>query len=160
MKFSMIFLIVAGLFTACQHFSLDTNSADRLDADRESDTVYISYLSVEVDKSRYASGDTIRVTLRNDSAEPVYLDGCSQFYLASKADSIWQLQPFVVCVWEGFAVEVAPNSRLQQSFPARDHRGVFRIAAPVYTICQPGKPISQAECNDREVLFSSEFMIE
>ena len=152
MKTILVLPVLAGLLFACQRVSLDTDNSSILGVDTK---VYLS-----VDKTRYQNSDLIQISLRNEEGEPVFLEGCSQFYLESKADSGWAAQPLIVCVWEGYAVKVAPAEQFQRSVSAQNLHGTYRVSAPAHFGCQLDKPISEADCGRRTVVFSQEFVVE
>jgi len=113
-----------------------------------------------VDKTNFAAADTIQVRLHNGSAEPVYLEGCSQLLLATKIDSGWSESPLWVCVWEGLAVKTLADSSYRLAWPAAYlHTGMFRFVAPVYYGCAEGRPVSEARCLLTEKIYSAEFTV-
>lgn len=120
---------------------------------------FTGLLDLTVDKTVYALEDTIQVTLHNNSDQPVYLEGCSQLYLATETDTGWVEGPLVVCVWEGYAVRIDPDSVFTEKHPAKHFLGVHKFVAPVYYGCGEGKPISQAECMSQAKIYSPEFTV-
>jgi hypothetical protein len=117
-----------------------------------------SPIYLTVDKLVYAPEDTIRVTLHNNSDEPVFLEGCNHLYLATKTDTGW-IAPGVRCVWEGFAVKILPRGSFNEKHPPRYFRGLHKFFARVYFGCLDGKPISEAKCADRTILYSPQFAV-
>lgn len=99
-----------------------------------------------VDKSTYLPEDTVLVTLHNDGEEPVFLDGCSALFLATKTDTGWNEQPIKICVWEGIIQKVGPNRIYQEKYEAKYFRGAHKFVAPIGVGCQEGMPTGQAKC--------------
>lgn len=122
--------------------------------DNHSGQVYLT-----VDKTIYSVDDTIRVTLHNQTDEPVFLEGCSALYIATEADTGWAMAPTVVCVWEGFALRIGSSSTYQEKYAAKYFPGVHRFSAPVYFECLDGEPISRAKCGRHDVIHSQEFTV-
>jgi len=120
---------------------------------------FTSPIYLSVDKVIYAPEDTILAILHNQSDEPVFLEGCNQLYLATKTDTGWVEDVMWVCVWEGFAVKINPNSVFQQKHHAKYFRGVHRFIAPIYFGCLDGEPISGAECNHKDKIYSPQFTV-
>ena len=117
-------------------------------------------IRLTVDKVLYSATDTIHVRLQNDGADPIFLEGCSQLFLAAKVDTGWIESPLWVCAWEGFAVEIAADSSYGLTWPAEYLRaGRYRFVAPVYFGCTSGQPISGAQCTRREVVYSQDFYV-
>lgn len=111
------------------------------------------------DRLEYTVADTIFVTLINDSQKSVFLEGCNQFYLASKVDTGWVDAPIILCFWEGYGVKVAPASRHRDRHEAEYFVGTHKFSAPLYFGCKEGEPISSAECTGRSVIRSAEFTV-
>ncbi len=117
-------------------------------------------VSVYTDKLHYSLSDTIKITLKNGSDQPVYLEGCNVFYMNTATDTGWVVSPMVVCVWEGFARKIAPGQRYTESYYAGLlQTGEHRFTVSVFRSCTDGKPISQAECQSSETLNSAVFTL-
>lgn len=99
-----------------------------------------------VDRDTYAPEDTIRVTLENNGTETLFLEGCSQFTLATRVDSLWEEKPLVICVWAGTAVPVEPGTTFRQTLPAKAYSGTHKFRAPIYFGCRRNAPISTPPC--------------
>ena len=110
-------------------------------------------------KVRYNQDDVIIITLKNNSTTPLFLPGCSPFYMADKTDRGWIAHPLVVCVWEGYAKKIDPGKIYQEEYPAVLFMGTHRIEATIYWQCQEGRPISEAKCKREERTFSREFIV-
>jgi|GEM_PF-6629893 len=132
---------------------------DRLLPLFESDPVKSDGVFLYTDRSVYASADTVRITLRNDTEDPVYLDGCSAFAIAARGDSGWTISPLHICVWEGFGQKIPAGGKHQETLATALYTGAFKIYARVHWACQDDKPISQAECQRTEERWSKEFTI-
>lgn len=118
-----------------------------------------SDLTLTVDKENYSANDTILVSLRNNSDEPVFLGGCSPIFIASQTDTGWSAAPLVVCVWEGFAQKVEVGKSFQQRIPARYFPGVHKFEASVYVGCADNEPVSNARCRWLGAVSSKEFHV-
>lgn len=115
---------------------------------------------VYTDKLHYSLSDTIKITLKNGSDQPVYLEGCNVFFRNTATDAGWVVSPMVVCVWEGFARKIEPEQRYTESYyTGLMQKGEFRFTVTVFRSCQDGKPISQAECKSSETLGTEVFTI-
>lgn len=112
-----------------------------------------------VDKTVYTADETVHVELLNHSDVPLFLEGCSQLQIGTKADTGWAEAPLIECVWEGFAVKIPADSSYALDWPAAYLRGTHRFAAHLYFGCAEGKPISGAQCERRETVYSPEFSI-
>lgn len=112
-----------------------------------------------VDKAVYTAAETVYVELLNRSDAPLFLEGCSQLQIATKADTGWAEAPLVACFWEGFAVKIPADSSYVLNWPAEYLRGSHRFVAHLYFGCEEGKPISGGQCERRETIYSPEFSI-
>mgnify|MGYP000981612212 FL=1 len=119
--------------------------------------------SVEVvmDRTRFAATDSVRVTVLNRSNQPIYLEGCSPFYLNTVVDGRWVAHAMRMCYWEGIAVKVEPGRRYSETFRPGVYfvPGAYRFSATVYTDCVDEQPISQAECRARETVLGPVFTV-
>jgi hypothetical protein len=113
-----------------------------------------------VNKTQYTQNDTIYVVLFNFTNEPVWLEGCSQFYVATKEQRTWQEGPTHVCVWEGIAMKIEAGKSFEGRYPAKYYLGTHKFAAPIYFGCQDGKPISQSGYTKKDKIYSDEFVVE
>jgi hypothetical protein len=118
-----------------------------------------SSIYLTVDKAVYAPEDTIRVTLHNQSNAPVFLQGCSQLYLATNTGVEWMEKPMYYCFWEGLAVKINPGRIFPKNFMAKKFDSVHKFVALVYFDCLDKKPISSAECSRLDKIYSPEFVV-
>jgi len=116
-------------------------------------------VSLEVDKTVYSPNDSILVTLRNETYQSIFLDGCSQFLLATPVDTGWQEQPIEICVWEGIMGKLKPGGVLRQKFPARPFIGQNKFVVRYATGCLEGKPRSEAQCGSSGRIESRAFTV-
>ena len=114
-----------------------------------------------MDRTRFTATDSVRVTIINRSNQPIYLEGCSPFYLNTVVEGRWVAQAMRMCYWEGIAVKVEPGRRYSESFRPGVYfvQGAYRFSAAVYTDCVDGQPISQAECSARETVLGPVFTV-
>lgn len=141
--------------TSCQNESPVSNEASNsLAKQLQSEEIILT-----VDKIVYVADETVRVELFNHSDAPLFLEGCSQLQIGTKADTGWAEAPLVACFWEGFAVKIPADSSYALDWPAAYLRGTHRFVARLYFGCEEGKPISGAQCERRETIYSSEFSI-
>lgn len=116
---------------------------------------------VSMGKTQYGLTDSIRVTLSNRSDQPIYLEGCSPFYLNTVVQGRWVAHAMRMCYWEGIAIKVEPGQRYSEVFRPGVYfvQGAFRFSVPVYTDCVDGQPISQAGCRARETVLGPVFTV-
>lgn len=148
-------LVLGLVLTSCQDESPVSHEDSNLLAQQlQSDEIILT-----VDKTVYTADETIRVELFNHSDAPLFLEGCSQLQIGTKADTGWAQVPLIECVWEGFAVKIPADSSYTLDWPAKYLRGTHRFVAHLYFGCDEGKPISGAQCERRETIYSPEFLI-
>lgn len=116
-------------------------------------------VNLYTNKLHYDINDTLIITLENNSASPLFLAGCSPFYMADKCDTGWVVSPFYLCVWEGFAKKIAPGKRYQEEHSLHNYAGIHKIHTTVYWQCKESNPVSQAECKSQDSIFSCEFTV-
>lgn len=114
---------------------------------------------VNTDKVEYQKGDVIKISVKNNSAESIFLGGCNQFGLEKKENEEWKAEPpLKVCVWEGYAVKVGSKETVNYMFDAFK-LGTFRIFVGYSTGCEDNKPISEAGCKAGNTVYSGEFSV-
>ncbi|MBN1998086.1 hypothetical protein JW935_11070 [candidate division KSB1 bacterium] len=107
-----------------------------------------------LEKLVFSPNEKINIKIENRDIEPVFLEGCSVFYISAKNDTGWNPpSPFLVCVWEGIARQLDPGDIYKEKQQI-SNPGVYKIAAPVYFGCESDKPISQAGCGRSELIWS------
>lgn len=148
-------LVLGLVLTSCQNESPVSNEeSNSLAKQLQSEEIILT-----VDKIVYTADETVRVELLNHSDAPLFLEGCSQLQIGTKADTGWAKAPLIVCFWEGFAVKIPADSSYTLDWPAKHLRGTHRFVAHLYFGCEEGKPISGAECERKEIIYSPEFSI-
>lgn len=114
---------------------------------------------VTVGKTEYQKGETVRISVKNNLAETVFLGGCNQFDLARKENNEWVMeQPLKMCVWEGNAVKIYSKGIAEYAFNA-SKLGTFRINVGYSQGCEDKKPVSQANCKADNIAYSAEFTV-
>jgi hypothetical protein len=90
-------------------------------------------IELSVDKPIYAPNDTVYVTLKNYTYSPIFLDGCNQFWLATKTDTGWAETPIAICKWEGILMKIRSGGKFGQKYPVgyltARHKFVAQISA-------------------------------
>ena len=131
----MTMIMILPIVLQCDYFK------DILNPDNDREAV-----EIQVDKLTLSPNDSIKITVVNHGAEPIYLEGCNPIYMSVRADTGWVVKVFRLCVWEGYEVEVPAGSSYSESALIIEKPGFVRFFAPIYRGCEPGKPISQAGC--------------
>lgn len=104
-------------------------------------------LSATTDRERYSVGDEGLATFRNDGRAEAFVEGCSTFAFEQLVAGTWTFRfPAVVCVWEGFARQLAPGERLVEPLHVPTEPGVWRLRYRVGLACDADQPLSQANC--------------
>jgi len=118
--------------------------------------------SAETDQSLYVAGEAGTATFSNRSrAVTAYLPGCAPFTLERSLSGKWtEIGPPWVCVWEGIAVAVGPRSSLETPFTAPSASGRYRLRYDVSLGCNPGLPLSQADCKRQQAVPTDPFEVE
>ncbi len=116
-------------------------------------------IELNVGKPIYAPEDTVSVRLNNYTYSPIFLDGCSQFWLATKTDAGWVETPLTICEREGILVKIRSGGTFGQKYPAGYWVGRHKFVAQISTGCLEGKPSSEAQCRSAHRIESSEFMV-
>lgn len=148
-------LVLGLILTACQNESPVFNE-ESISLARQ---VHSEEIMLTVDKTVYTADETVHVELLNRSDAPVFLEGCSQLQIGTRADTGWAEAPLIECFWEGFAVKIPADSSYTLDWPAKYLRGTHRFVAHLYFGCDEGKPVSGAECERKETIYSPEFSI-
>jgi hypothetical protein len=116
-------------------------------------------LTAETDKDRYFEEEEGVGTFHNGGDRSTFLAGCSAFTFQQMVAGRWQeVGPAVVCFWEGIAREVLPGGELATSFAAPEP-GTWRLRYGVSFGCQPGQPLSRADCTSQEEVYSPAFTV-
>jgi hypothetical protein len=114
--------------------------------------------SAATDRDRYEMGEAGTTTFENGLDHPVYLEGCSAWAFERSGADGWQgAGPGVVCIWEGFAQPVAPQSSVSFAFSAPSLAGRYRLRYLAGIGCDPAQPMSRAHCLDLAPVFSEPF---
>jgi hypothetical protein len=90
----------------------------------------------------------VHATWQNQTSQSIFLGGCGTVEWSRFEGSAWVNHgPFVVCAWEGIAVEVAAGASYTetQSF-ARAEAGRYRLSGRYGVGCTPGLGLSGAGC--------------
>lgn len=112
-----------------------------------------------VEKKEYQIGEAVRISVKNNLAETIFLGGCNQFDLESKENDQWKIEsPLKNCIWEGNAVKINSKEIANYTFDAFKS-GTFRINISYSKGCNDGKPVSQANCKASNVKYSAEFTV-
>ena len=116
-------------------------------------------VSVTTDSGEYNVQDEGTTTIYNGTESTVYLPGCSVFSYEKQEEGKWKdMGPNVVCVWEGLVKPLLPDQTLSFPFSAKDV-GTWRLRYTVAHDCEEGKPMSQANCESTESLYTSEYRV-
>jgi hypothetical protein len=116
-------------------------------------------IELNVGKLFYAPEDTVSVRLNNYTYSPIFLDGCSQFWLATKTDTGWVETPLTICESEEMLMKIRSGGTFGQKYPAEHWVGRHRIVAQIATGCLEGKPRREAQCRSTYRIESNEFMV-
>ena len=111
------------------------------------------------DALSYTEGQSGVAALLNPHPYEIYLEGCNPYTYEEWIGEEWVAQPpDFVCVWEGYARPVEPDSTLPLDFTARDP-GLWRLWARIGWGCDPEQPMSEAHCKEVSDLYSNEFEV-
>ena len=112
-----------------------------------------------VDREHYVAGEAGTSVFANDSRIAASLAGCSTFNFEQRIDGQWEDRgaPFV-CIWEGFALPVAPGETVESGFSAPGSSGLWRLHYPVGLNCEADLPLSA--CTDVFSTFTKPFAVE
>ncbi len=114
---------------------------------------------VTVGKTEYQKDEVVRISVKNNSAETVFLGGCNQFNLEIKENNQWKTEPpLKMCVWEGYAAKINSNGSADYTLNA-SKSGMFRINVGYSKGCEEGKPANQADCKSSDIAYSAEFTV-
>jgi hypothetical protein len=115
----------------------------------------------ETDRDVYVASSIGFASFSNFGPEPLSLPGCAPFVFEQRLDGEWAfVGPPYVCVWEGFAFAVAPNERDEVEFLVPNESGIYRLSYDYSSRCLPDLPLSQAQCEREDVVYSNEFDVE
>lgn len=122
----------------------------------------LSACSAETDQSTYVAGSEGVATFTNGSRfVPAFLPGCAPFSIERSLGGSWVEQgPPWVCIWEGIAVLVDPQSSIDTPFAVPAASGRYRLRYDVSLGCTPGLPLSQADCLRERSVFTDPFQVE
>jgi hypothetical protein len=90
----------------------------------------------------------VHATWRNQTSQSIFLAGCGTVQWSRFEGSAWvEHGGFVMCGWEGIAVEVAAGASYTetQSFP-KGESGRYRLSGRYGVGCSPGVGLTQAGC--------------
>ena len=101
-------------------------------------------VKVYLDKKIYRQGEDAFATVENHLTESVFLAGCTQVSRQQLVGKTWlDKGRMTVCVWEGYAVEVASGAAFTEQSSVRfDMPGTWRVVASYGKGCSPKKPLS------------------
>jgi hypothetical protein len=103
--------------------------------------------SATTDRERYAVGDSGSTAFHNDTAEPVFLEGCSAYSFEQLEGERWTDRgPAVVCVWEGFAQRIEPRGSAVFDLRAPAEAGTWRLRYRVGLGCTDDQPLRDDTC--------------
>ena len=103
----------------------------------------------------------VHATWQNQTSQSIFLDGCGTVEWSRLEGSAWVNHgAFVVCAWEGIAVEVAAGATYTEteSF-ARAEAGRYRLSGRYGVGCTPGLGLSSAGCTAFFTATSNEFVV-
>jgi hypothetical protein len=103
----------------------------------------------------------VHATWQNQTRQSIFLAGCGTVQWSRLEGTTWVNHGgFVVCGWEGTAVEVAPGASYTetQSF-ARAESGRYRVSGQYGVGCTPGLGLSSAGCASFFTATSNEFVV-
>jgi hypothetical protein len=137
----LLALAAALLLPACGGVDEEADEALGID-EGKADT--LAKIRVSTDKKKYTPAEQIKATVRNGySWTAVYLPGCNATTMQRMAGGTWQaLTPQKMCLWEGYAVKVAPGSKLQELYGPKN-AGTYRVQAGYKTGCKASQTFSQ-----------------
>ena len=102
----------------------------------------------------------VHATWQNQTSQSVFLDGCGTVEWSRLEGSAWVNHgAFMVCAWEGIAVEVAAGATYTEteSF-APAEAGRYRLSGRYGVGCTPGLGLSSAGCATFFIATSNEFV--
>jgi hypothetical protein len=103
----------------------------------------------------------VHATWQNHTGESIFLYGCGTVEWSRLEGADWVNHgAFVMCGWEGIAVEVAAGTTYTEteSF-ARAEAGRYRLSGRYGVGCTPGLGLSQAGCTAISTATSNEFVV-
>jgi hypothetical protein len=118
-------------------------------------------IQVVLNQQGYKTGEAIEATVKNGTTASLFLAGCSVFsWEKLDAKGVWVDQgPNQVCVWEGYAREVKGGATFVETLQPVKKEGTYRLKAGYGLGCNPGKPLSQAQCTASRVITSEPFAL-
>jgi hypothetical protein len=115
---------------------------------------------VETDKAQYSMGESVQATITNNLGDSIFLQGCTKVFWQLETNGQWQDRSGVICVWEGYAVEVKDNTSYDDPHAMTlSPAGTWRAAVTYGVGCQPGKPLSSAGCAGFDTVYSQPFTV-
>jgi eight-cysteine-cluster-containing protein len=116
-------------------------------------------VKVTTDKTAYGTMDQVAASLKNGTADSIFLPGCSVFSWEKKEGTGWVNQgPDKVCFWEGYAVELKAGATFDENLMPKG-AGTYRLVASYSVGCTPGLPLSQASCSGSFTATSPELVV-
>jgi hypothetical protein len=116
---------------------------------------------VRTDQKLYAAAAPGIASFGHWASETLYLGGCAPFVVERRIDGAWvDVGPPFHCVWDGIAVAVEPDERIETPFDAPSDSGSYRLRYEYGARCQPGRPLHDAKCEFRSSAFSNTFEVE
>jgi hypothetical protein len=113
----------------------------------------------ETNQDFYEAGDTGTAALHNDSGETIYLPGCGFFSYEKQDNGTWiDKGPSEVCVWEGNVSPMPANGMGTRLFRITEP-GQWRLRFTVGFGCDEGVPMSQANCDTVESVYTPAFEV-
>lgn len=114
---------------------------------------------ITLDKSEYQTGESIKISIKNNLGESIFLGGCNQYGLEAKENGQWEEEPpLKQCVWEGYGLKVNSKETANYSLDTQKE-GTFRINVGYAKGCEDNKPVSQANCKADDIAYSAEFTV-
>ena len=114
--------------------------------------------SIRTDKGSYATDENIAVEILNNSAAAIFYGGCADYSLEKKSGNGWDQENTIVCVWEGIPKKLEAG-RTAESMALNLEAGTYRLVFGYGAGCEEGKPMSQAECAETNIVYSEEFEV-
>ena len=119
---------------------------------------------ISTDSAEYASNETIKITVKNNSGEAIFFGGCNDFSLERFDDPYvariqqWNFVNLNECVWEGIPTKLEGGSSVERTLEI-EREGIYRLRLDYAMGCDQNKPMSEADCKQFGADYSGEFTV-
>ncbi len=106
-------------------------------------------ISVTTNQQAYVPGDTVSISLQNDTGGPIFLPGCHPFEVEEFREETYLRIKREPCRWEGNAVKLEPGTHeFTYQTTEEDAERIFRVSVAYGTGCRDNSALSRAKCSE------------